>query len=86
MGWLGVPSEHRHSSCSSFICWPTVAEVASSDEEDGDEDVGGLFKVVQKVNKKKKINHYDLNGLDCSKFVPETIQDWDLEEVSFEIQ
>ena len=58
----------------------SVAE-ADSDEEDKNEDVGGLFKVIKPSKDDKKKLRKGMNDLDCSSFSVDHVRDWTLEEV-----
>ena len=53
-------------------------------DEGDEEEMGGLFRVATKTKKKKDPSlQYQLNGVDSSKFILESIQDWDLQEVCY---
>ena len=54
-------------------------------EEEGGGDVGGMFTITKtgQQGKSKAEVYGELNGVDCSKFPVEFIQDWSLEEVGY---
>lgn len=52
-------------------------EDEDNESEDAGDELGGLFHVSRPDKEAKQ----KANGLDCSKFLVEKIQDWDLEEV-----
>ncbi|CAH2321746.1 ribosome biogenesis BMS1 homolog [Pelobates cultripes] len=58
------------------LVYGTVAE-EEEEKERGDDALGGLFH----VNRPDKESRRAANALDCSKFVADSTQDWDLEEV-----
>uniref|UniRef100_A0A8C2TPB0 BMS1 ribosome biosis factor n=1 Tax=Coturnix japonica TaxID=93934 RepID=A0A8C2TPB0_COTJA len=58
-----------------------VVEDEDNESEDAGDELGGLFHVSRPDESKQKAN-----GLDCSKFLVEKPQDWDLEEVMSSIR
>ena len=56
---------------------------ADNDGFDNDKEMGGLFRVASKSKKKNTSLQHEINGLDSSKIVLDSIQDWDLQEVSY---
>ncbi|XP_053548069.1 ribosome biogenesis protein BMS1 homolog [Bombina bombina] len=59
------------------LVYGTVAEEEEDKSEEASEELGGLFH----VNLPDKESKRAANALDCSKFVAENPQDWDVEEV-----
>lgn len=56
-------------------------ETTLSDKEDSeDEEIGGLFKVMQKKNETSR-SQRDCHGFDCSRFVVDHIQEGTLSEI-----
>lgn len=68
-----VLSESEFSSSHLFV---TVVE--EEEEGNGEEELGGLFR-VNRPEKSKKVR---ADAMDCSRFHPDTSHDWDQEEVS----
>ena len=66
-----------------FITLSDVDKSGEADANENEDDLGGLFKVVStKVKEKRsKSEGSDLNGRDCTRFVVEAVQQWDIEEV-----
>ncbi|NWI24100.1 BMS1 protein, partial [Sula dactylatra] len=64
------------------LVYGTAVEDEDRESEDAGDELGGLFHVSRpdKASKKKA------NALDCSKFLIEKPQDWDLEEVMSSIR
>uniref|UniRef100_A0A8C5R1C7 BMS1 ribosome biosis factor n=1 Tax=Leptobrachium leishanense TaxID=445787 RepID=A0A8C5R1C7_9ANUR len=58
------------------LVYGTVAE-EEEDKEDGKEELGGLFHVSRPNKESKRA----ANALDCSKFIIDNTQDWDVKEV-----
>jgi ribosome biogenesis protein BMS1 len=57
----------------------SASESADKEEEDDDaKDIGGLFKLPKKVNKKPKGS---VDGIDSTKHHLVDVQDWDVDEV-----
>lgn len=54
-----------------------VIEDEDHESEDAGDELGGLFR----VSCPDKASKQQANALDCSKFLVEKPQDWDLEEV-----
>lgn len=54
-----------------------AVEDEDNESEDTGDELGGLFHVSRPDKEAKQ----KANGLDCSKFLVEKPQDWDLEEV-----
>uniref|UniRef100_A0A3Q0QZU1 BMS1 ribosome biogenesis factor n=1 Tax=Amphilophus citrinellus TaxID=61819 RepID=A0A3Q0QZU1_AMPCI len=55
----------------------SVVEADDSEEDNEEEELGGLFR-VSRPQKSKKVQ---ANALDCSHFNPDTSHNWDLEEM-----
>ncbi|OWF49820.1 Ribosome biogenesis protein BMS1-like [Mizuhopecten yessoensis] len=53
----------------------------AEDNNDEDDELGGLFKVLNKKQEKKNDERLSINKTDCSRFFVQHMQDWDLEEV-----
>ncbi|XP_062298363.1 ribosome biogenesis protein BMS1 homolog isoform X2 [Scomber scombrus] len=51
--------------------------VAGDEEDEDEEELGGLFRVSRPQKSKK----FQANSLDCSRFDPDASHDWDLEEM-----
>lgn len=70
-----------HACAVGGIITASVFGLAVEDEdqesEDADDELGGLFR----VSRPDKASKQKANALDCSKFLVEKPQDWDLEEV-----
>uniref|UniRef100_A0A4W6FIE0 BMS1 ribosome biogenesis factor n=1 Tax=Lates calcarifer TaxID=8187 RepID=A0A4W6FIE0_LATCA len=49
----------------------------ADDSEEDKEELGGLFRVSRPQKSKK----FKANAVDCSRFIPDTSHNWDLEEV-----
>ncbi|KAJ8313478.1 hypothetical protein KUTeg_008971, partial [Tegillarca granosa] len=69
-----------------FLKWKSnLAENANEekneDNQDADDELGGLFKVLKHKKDSASTNRYLVNKTDCSKFVVDNIRDWQLEEV-----
>lgn len=62
---------------SQPLCLVLVVEDEDQESEDADDELGGLFR----VSRPDKASKQKANALDCSKFLVEKPQDWDLEEV-----
>lgn len=54
-----------------------AVEDEDQENEDAGDELGGLFR----VSRPDKASKQNANALDCSKFLIEKPQDWDLEEV-----
>lgn len=54
-----------------------AVEDEDQESEDAGDEVGGLFR----VSRPDKASKQKADALDCSKFLIEKPQDWDLEEV-----
>lgn len=63
------------------LVYGAVVEDEDNESEDAGDELGGLFHVSRPDESKQKAN-----GLDCSKFLVEKPQDWDLEEVMSSIR
>ncbi|XP_039410002.1 ribosome biogenesis protein BMS1 homolog [Corvus cornix cornix] len=59
------------------LVYGTAVEDEDQESEDADDELGGLFR----VSRPDKASKQKANALDCSKFLIEKLQDWDLEEV-----
>uniref|UniRef100_A0A8C0UMD9 BMS1 ribosome biosis factor n=1 Tax=Cyanistes caeruleus TaxID=156563 RepID=A0A8C0UMD9_CYACU len=59
------------------LVYGTAVEDEDQESEDADDELGGLFRVSRPDTASKQ----KANALDCSKFLVEKPQDWDLEEV-----
>lgn len=70
---------HAHSVGDSITAsvFGLAVEDEEQENEDGDDELGGLFR----VSRPDKAAKQKANALDCSKFLIEKPQDWDLEEV-----
>ncbi|KAM6106101.1 LOW QUALITY PROTEIN: ribosome biogenesis protein BMS1 homolog [Pterocles gutturalis] len=64
------------------LVYGTVVEDEDHKSEDADDELGGLFH----VSRPDKASKQNANALDCSKFLIEKLQDWDLEEVMSSIR
>ncbi|OXB68053.1 hypothetical protein ASZ78_003294 [Callipepla squamata] len=64
------------------LVYGTVVEDEDHESEDVSDELGGLFHVSRPDKESKQ----KANGLDCSKFLVEKPQDWDLEEVMSSIR
>lgn len=64
------------------LVYGTAVEDEDKEGEDADDELGGLFHVSRPDKESKQ----KANGLDCSKFLVEKPQDWDLEEVMSSIR
>ncbi|XP_018522026.1 LOW QUALITY PROTEIN: ribosome biogenesis protein BMS1 homolog [Lates calcarifer] len=51
--------------------------VEADDSEEDKEELGGLFRVSRPQKSKK----FKANAVDCSRFIPDTSHNWDLEEM-----
>ncbi|XP_069024656.1 ribosome biogenesis protein BMS1 homolog isoform X1 [Embiotoca jacksoni] len=58
------------------LVYGSVVEVDDSEEEE-EEELGGLFRVSGAQKSKK----FHANGLDCSRFIPDTLHNWEVEEM-----
>ncbi|NXW92048.1 BMS1 protein, partial [Alopecoenas beccarii] len=64
------------------LVYGTAVEDEDQESEDAGDEVGGLFR----VSRPDKASKQKANALDCSKFLIEKPQDWDLEEVMSSIR
>ncbi|XP_065495493.1 ribosome biogenesis protein BMS1 homolog [Caloenas nicobarica] len=64
------------------LVYGTAVEDEDQESEDAGDEVGGLFR----VSRPDKASKQKANALDCSKFLIENPQDWDLEEVMSSIR
>ncbi|KFO94374.1 Ribosome biogenesis protein BMS1, partial [Buceros rhinoceros silvestris] len=64
------------------LVYGTVIEDEDHESEDAGDELGGLFR----VSCPDKASKQQANALDCSKFLIEKPQDWDLEEVMSNIR
>ncbi|KAM3666385.1 ribosome biogenesis protein BMS1 homolog [Ammospiza maritima maritima] len=64
------------------LVYGTAVEDEDQESEDADDELGGLFR----VSRPDKASKQKANALDCSKFLVEKPQDWDLEEVMSSIR
>ncbi|XP_008942426.1 PREDICTED: ribosome biogenesis protein BMS1 homolog [Merops nubicus] len=64
------------------LVYGTAVEDEDHESEDTGDELGGLFH----VSRPDKASKQKANALDCSKFVIEKLQDWDLEEVMSSIR
>ncbi|XP_042674521.1 ribosome biogenesis protein BMS1 homolog [Centrocercus urophasianus] len=64
------------------LVYGTAIEDEDNESEDAGDELGGLFHVSRPDKEAKQ----KANGLDCSKFLVEKPQDWDLEEVMSSIR
>ncbi|KAM6306204.1 ribosome biogenesis protein BMS1 homolog isoform 2-T2 [Aegotheles albertisi] len=64
------------------LVYGTAAEDEDRESEDAGDELGGLFH----VSRPDKASKQKANALDCSKFLIEKPQDWDLEEVMSSIR
>ncbi|KAI6066549.1 Ribosome biogenesis protein BMS1-like protein [Aix galericulata] len=64
------------------LVYGTVTEDNEHESEDAGDELGGLFQVRRPDKESKE----KANALDCSKFLIEKPQDWDLEEVMSSIK
>ncbi|XP_040462411.1 ribosome biogenesis protein BMS1 homolog [Falco naumanni] len=64
------------------LVYGTAVEDEDHESEDGGDELGGLFH----VSRPDKASKQKANALDCSKFLIERPQDWDLEEVMSSIR
>ncbi|XP_069719979.1 ribosome biogenesis protein BMS1 homolog [Phaenicophaeus curvirostris] len=64
------------------LVYGTAVEDEDHESEDGNDELGGLFR----VSRPDKASKQKVNDLDCSKFPVEKPQDWDLEEVMSSIR
>ncbi|XP_072196789.1 ribosome biogenesis protein BMS1 homolog isoform X2 [Excalfactoria chinensis] len=64
------------------LVYGAVVEDEDNESEDAGDELGGLFHVSRPDKESKQ----KANGLDCSKFLVEKPQDWDLEEVMSSIR
>lgn len=56
------------------MCFSVAQEEEEADE---DEELGGLFRVSRPEKGRKQ----RMDALDCSRFTPDGVRDWDREEV-----
>ena len=56
-------------------------EVENEEDRDEEGELGGLFHVSKKKDELSQVTKTTANGLDCSKFPVDYIQDSHLEEV-----
>ncbi|XP_006630993.2 ribosome biogenesis protein BMS1 homolog [Lepisosteus oculatus] len=59
------------------LVYGTVAAKEIKDEEEEEEELGGLFRVSRPETSKKR----QADGLDCSRYPPDGIHNWDQEEM-----
>ncbi|KFW87245.1 Ribosome biogenesis protein BMS1, partial [Phalacrocorax carbo] len=64
------------------LVYGTAVEDEDHESEDAGDELGGLFR----VSRPDKASKQKANALDCSKFLIEKPQDWDLEEVMSSIR
>ncbi|XP_049665784.1 ribosome biogenesis protein BMS1 homolog isoform X2 [Accipiter gentilis] len=64
------------------LVYGTAVEDEDHENEDAGDELGGLFR----VSRPDKASKQTANALDCSKFLIEKPQDWDLEEVMSSIR
>uniref|UniRef100_A0A8C0BLW6 BMS1 ribosome biogenesis factor n=1 Tax=Buteo japonicus TaxID=224669 RepID=A0A8C0BLW6_9AVES len=64
------------------LIYGTAVEDEDHENEDASDELGGLFR----VSRPDKASKQNANALDCSKFLIEKPQDWDLEEVMSSIR
>ncbi|XP_074965426.1 ribosome biogenesis protein BMS1 homolog [Phalacrocorax aristotelis] len=64
------------------LVYGTAVEDEDHESEDAGDELGGLFR----VSRPDKASKQKANALDCSKFLIEKLQDWDLEEVMSSIR
>ncbi|PKU38877.1 ribosome biogenesis protein hypothetical protein [Limosa lapponica baueri] len=64
------------------LVYGTAVEDEDHESEDAGDELGGLFR----VSRPDKASKQKANALDCSKFLVEKPQDWDLEEVMSSIR
>ncbi|XP_074447803.1 LOW QUALITY PROTEIN: ribosome biogenesis protein BMS1 homolog [Larus michahellis] len=64
------------------LVYGTAAEDEDRESEDAGDELGGLFR----VSRPDKASKQKANALDCSKFLIEKPQDWNLEEVMSSIR
>ncbi|KGL92879.1 Ribosome biogenesis protein BMS1, partial [Charadrius vociferus] len=64
------------------LVYGTAVEDEDRESEDAGDELGGLFR----VSRPDKASKQKANALDCSKFLVEKPQDWDLEEVMSSIR
>ncbi|KFV04640.1 Ribosome biogenesis protein BMS1, partial [Tauraco erythrolophus] len=64
------------------LIYGTAVEDEDHESEDAGDELGGLFH----VSRPDKASKQKANALDCSKFLIEKLQDWDLEEVMSSIR
>ncbi|NWW34925.1 BMS1 protein, partial [Panurus biarmicus] len=64
------------------LVYGAAVEDEDQESEDADDELGGLFR----VSRPDKASRQKANALDCSKFLVEKPQDWDLEEVMSSIR
>uniref|UniRef100_A0A8C9F9Z7 BMS1 ribosome biogenesis factor n=1 Tax=Pavo cristatus TaxID=9049 RepID=A0A8C9F9Z7_PAVCR len=64
------------------LVYGTAVEDEDNESDDAGDELGGLFHVSHPDKESKQ----KANGLDCSKFLVEKLQDWDLEEVMSSIR
>ena len=56
------------------------------DKQDNDDELGGLFRVLQSKSEKHKTDRATINKTDCSKFELTSKHDWEIEDVSLNFQ
>ncbi|KAM9282075.1 ribosome biogenesis protein BMS1 homolog [Cariama cristata] len=64
------------------LIYGTAVQEEDHESEDASDELGGLFR----VSRPDKASKQKANALDCSKFLIEKPQDWDLEEVMSSIR
>ncbi|XP_026710886.1 ribosome biogenesis protein BMS1 homolog [Athene cunicularia] len=67
--------------CSTPSLRKLIYGTAVEDEDHESEDAGGELGGLFRVSRPDKASKQKANALDCSKFLVEKLQDWDLEEV-----
>lgn len=62
---------------SLFTIHSLLSVVAEDEEDEDEEELGGLFRVSRPQKSKK----FQMNAVDCSRFIPDASHNWDMEEV-----
>ncbi|XP_075279079.1 ribosome biogenesis protein BMS1 homolog [Opisthocomus hoazin] len=74
--------QQRSTPSLRKLIYGTAVEDEDHESEDAGDELGGLFR----VSRPDKASKQKANALDCSKFLIEKLQDWDLEEVMSSIR